>query len=121
VTALKPCGTVAAYLRHLRYDGEACEACLQANNDRGREERAVYGRAKARAMATLKKAHPDVFDSLHGAERERERRRVGGPLDRHARGRARQAAYRALARELPEEMEPLLAAELDWERQAAAS
>jgi hypothetical protein len=121
VRDLKPCGTRAGYVRHLYYEEDACEACLAANNERGHEERVIYSRAKTRAMVALKQAHPDLYDSLHGGERERERRRVGGPLDVKAKGRARQAAFRALARELPEEFEPLLAAELDWERQAAAS
>lgn len=121
MTALKPCGTRAAYVRHLRLDEEACEPCLIANAERGREERAVYSRARTRAVVKLKQAQPDLFDALHAVERARERRR-SRVWDVKARDRARQAAYRALARELPEEFAALMAAELDREqRQAVAS
>lgn len=119
---LQPCGTRAAYIRHIRQDEDACEACLAANNECGREERAVYSRAKTRAFCALKRSHPALYDVLLEAEQVRERRRNGGRLDPKAKARARQAAYRALARELPEEMARLLAAELDSEqRQAVAS
>jgi hypothetical protein len=118
---LKPCGTRAAYARHLYHGEVVCEACLQANNENFREERAVHSRARSRALGALSRAHTALFNTLHAAEQERESRRTGGLWDVKAKDRARQAAYRALARELPEEFEPLLAAELDWERQAEAS
>ena len=35
---LQPCGTRAAYQRHIRSGEEPCEACREANRTRGREE-----------------------------------------------------------------------------------
>lgn len=33
--ALKPCGTLAAYRRHLRNDEDPCDPCLHANTEHG--------------------------------------------------------------------------------------
>lgn len=38
---LKPCGTPAAYRRHLRKGQEACEACKRAARDEKRNQRAA--------------------------------------------------------------------------------
>lgn len=45
----QPCGTVAAYKRHLRNDEEPCDACRAANSDYHRE---LYQRRKNRAKGT---------------------------------------------------------------------
>jgi hypothetical protein len=36
---LKPCGTIAAYQRHLKHSEQACPACLQAVRDRDAQQK----------------------------------------------------------------------------------
>jgi hypothetical protein len=43
VDGLKPCGTPAAYRRHLRHREEPCDACRQAELDRGEAARRAQG------------------------------------------------------------------------------
>jgi hypothetical protein len=38
---LQPCGTTAAYQRHMRHDEDPCEACREANRRSLRERRAA--------------------------------------------------------------------------------
>lgn len=45
---VKPCGTVAAYKRHLKY-GEECDPCRRANTTRTALVRAINGRKKRAA------------------------------------------------------------------------
>jgi len=45
---LKPCGTTAAYRRHLRNDEPACPACLQANSRAWANYRAIHGHPRTR-------------------------------------------------------------------------
>ena len=40
---LAPCGTTAAYARHLRHGEQPCDACREANAER---HRALYARRK---------------------------------------------------------------------------
>ena len=63
--ALKPCGTDAAYARHLRHGEQACDPCLEANRvaslarrhgnaaymERHRQRSAAHSRAARRLMA----------------------------------------------------------------------
>lgn len=101
------CGTRAAYSWHLRNDEEACEDCLRANADDHRDARVAHNRARQRAMAKLKQAHPKKLEELFAAEQRRER----GLLDHAAKKRAMQRALGALARAYPKEWKLLLAAE----------
>lgn len=49
---LAPCGTDAAYLRHLRHLEEACAACRKACRDRARQQRAAVAGRKAGEKAS---------------------------------------------------------------------
>ncbi len=46
---LKPCGTIAAYERHLRHYEEACAACKKACAERSARDRAAARRAPSQA------------------------------------------------------------------------
>lgn len=80
-TALKPCGTTAAYQRHLRRKEVPCAECRRANREWHRENRAAdpkrrakeadYQAAYDRAKARLLDMHPDLFAALLAEERAR--------------------------------------------------
>ncbi|QXJ25946.1 hypothetical protein AGRA3207_007515 [Actinomadura graeca] len=115
---LKEHGTPAAYERHRRNHERPCEQCRLAHNAAvaDYQRRTGRGRARQRAMTTLARHHPQLFASLHAQAWLAE-----PGTDRKARVRARQAALRALAKHesVCDEFEPLLAAELHTEDQAA--
>jgi hypothetical protein len=41
ITERRPCGTAAAYIRHLRANEKPCEPCNRANTNAGREKRGL--------------------------------------------------------------------------------
>ena len=46
---MRPCGTLAAYRRHLRHGETPCAECRQANADADRDERQAPGSQAIRA------------------------------------------------------------------------
>jgi hypothetical protein len=97
--ALKPCGTHAAYQRHLNNGEKPDDACREAN----RVYRAASGinartLATKRAKVTLACYHRDEYDALLGSDAN-----VGTARDR---------AMTALSLMFPEHYHDLLAAEL---------
>lgn len=75
--ALKPCGTPAAYTRHLRKGEEPCEPCRTANSNRiagyyasPETGKAMKERNKAyqRALGRLAKRHRSEFKELYAEE-----------------------------------------------------
>ncbi len=71
---LKPCGTHAAYRRHLRRGETPCDACRQANKIRLRdnERHKKWMRARMRALIALSELYPDVHDALFDEEKRKE-------------------------------------------------
>lgn len=75
---LKPCGTLAAYQRHLRRGEAPCADCRRANRDYHRRDRAtnpkrqereaIYNAAYDRAATRLTHAFPDAFRALLNEE-----------------------------------------------------
>lgn len=68
-------GTRSGYHRHLRNNEKPCEACNDANNSRPQawgDANRAYARAYQRALRRLRDLHPDLFDALLVAERQRE-------------------------------------------------
>lgn len=66
---LKPCGTFAAYQRHLRRKEPACDPCAQAGRDQ-KNARVDAGRAESASLVALALAAepaPDVLDELDEA------------------------------------------------------
>lgn len=70
---LLPCGTTAAYKRHLRKGEPACPACLEANNNKSKLRRTNpesakedYQRnnARLRALWRLSHEYPERFRQL---------------------------------------------------------
>lgn len=70
-TSLKPCGTRAAYVRHLRHREDPCEPCLKANRERDADKRARHNRARQYAFTVLRAEQPDLFRELLDGENER--------------------------------------------------
>jgi len=81
---LKPCGTLAAYKRHLRMGEKPCDACTSANTA---TRKAYYhsspavrslqvrrNLARLRALARLKAAHPDEYRRFYAEEMQRSER-----------------------------------------------
>lgn len=71
MTARLPCGTRAAYLRHLDHDEPACDPCKEANAahrrahaDGTRERHRAYQRARRRAAYRLQQAFPREWRML---------------------------------------------------------
>jgi hypothetical protein len=64
MTDLKPCGTVAAYMRHYRRGEEPCEECLQAKRDRYKQIDSDRVLARARASVRLRGEYPRRFQEL---------------------------------------------------------
>jgi len=75
VSALKPCGTVAAHRRHRRNGEEPCAACKKAWADEHRaylaraDEKVIahkkaYDKAYSRALSRLAALHRDEMDRL---------------------------------------------------------
>lgn len=50
MTNLKPCGTQAAFLRHLRRGEEPCEACVMANREARRAQHAAKEKPRRPAV-----------------------------------------------------------------------
>ena len=79
---LKPCGTTAAYQRHVRAGEEACEPCKEANrahtamlratNEHVRTQGRKNTRAQNRAKQRLVAAYRDVYEVLLLEEKQRE-------------------------------------------------
>jgi len=63
---LQPCGTPAAYQRHVRRGEQPCDACREANRTYWRQwaDRTGYGRARYRAMRRLADLYPDIYRRL---------------------------------------------------------
>lgn len=71
--SLKPCGTRAAYQRHLKNGEPPCAACLAANNKANEDHRADHvirreedqrAGARVRAMRRLAQEYPDRYREL---------------------------------------------------------
>jgi hypothetical protein len=66
---LKPCGTYAAYARHLRKQEEPCEPCKQAARDQ-KNDRVTAGLSESAsrvALALAAEPAPEVLDELEEA------------------------------------------------------
>lgn len=71
---LKPCGTVAAYQRHLARGETPCPACARERREYARQRpRSAYvrrtDRARQRALKRLAQMFPAQFDELFAEER----------------------------------------------------
>lgn len=62
---LKPCGTRAAYQRHLLHGEQPCDECKAANSAAARPG----NRVKMRALKRLARRHPGEFAALLAEER----------------------------------------------------
>lgn len=71
--ALQPCGTQAAYQRHIRARERPCGPCAEANRAYSGTKRGGYGRARSRACTRLAHAHPEEFLRLFDEELAKER------------------------------------------------
>lgn len=71
---LRPCGTVAAYVRHLRHGEEPCDDCRKANNDaQNSNPRAkAYQRARIRALGHLALIYDATYRALLDEELAKE-------------------------------------------------
>lgn len=126
MSALKPCGSWAAYVRHIRHGEKACEACLEANRDRttnivnGPDGARVLGRnrARQRALRALAQLHPDVFEVLCAEELRAERLNPNASGAARDTARTRQRAFWELSRLCAADYARLLAAE--YEREGVA-
>ena len=74
MTALMPCGTVAAYQRHIRAGEKPCDPCAEASRVYATTKRGGYGRARIRACTRLAHAHLEEFLRLFDEELAKERR-----------------------------------------------
>lgn len=61
---LLPCGTNAAYTRHLKHGEAPCAPCKAAHMDAGRAGK----KARLRALSRLAQAHPEEYMRLLAAE-----------------------------------------------------
>lgn len=64
---LEPCGTNAAYIRHVRRKEDACVPCREAH---GRYN-AARSMARQRALIRLSHEYPFLFRDLYAEELER--------------------------------------------------
>jgi len=111
VRQVQPCGTRAAYVRHLYASEVPCAACEEANNASTRDygQASNWYAARSRAYQLLAKQFSDVFAVLLAEENELVRGEDGTP--RVLRSRARARAHRRLAKLYPVEYDALFAAE----------
>lgn len=79
-TTPKPCGTTAAYSRHISRGEEPCADCRRAWAEARRksredpDKRAKYNRqmrARNRALSRLAKRHPAMYLTLYAEELDR--------------------------------------------------
>jgi len=63
---LQPCGTPAAYRRHLYHGEEPCQQCRDAHNDRTREHGGIRirNRARQRAYIRLASIYTEAFEVM---------------------------------------------------------
>jgi len=75
---LQPCGTFAAYKRHLRHKEEACEPCKQAARDQKMER--VDGDREVRKLSALVSLmpadEPDIIEDVSPIDDARENLRI---------------------------------------------
>lgn len=71
---LQPCGTPAAYQRHLRRGEEPCDPCLTAANAYKASNARDVGtqRARQRALSRLSHLHPAHYAVLLAEELDKE-------------------------------------------------
>lgn len=71
MTTLQPCGTNAAYQRHIDRGEATCEPCRKAHNERPSQARGrrIYNAAAGIARRALREAHPDEYRALLADER----------------------------------------------------
>lgn len=71
---LKPCGTPAAYQRHLYRDEDTCRLCRDAWNAYLRNDPAhkARSRTRGRALTKLAELHPAQYLALLAEERAKE-------------------------------------------------
>lgn len=74
---LQPCGTAAAYTRHLRRSEEPCDACREANSSKSKERRSDKDHAREvtqrngariKALWRLAKEYPERYRELSTEE-----------------------------------------------------
>ena len=67
------CGTERAYRAHIA-NGEDCETCRTAHNERGRQDEGKRARARAqsRALKALARAFPIEYSALYQQELAKE-------------------------------------------------
>lgn len=68
--SLQPCGTSAAYQRHLKDGTPVCEACAAARAELKRRpevlaQNRLYARARKAAMTALSHLYPDEYRRLY--------------------------------------------------------
>src|SRR5919108_5116863 len=69
---LKPCGTTAAYARHLKNNEESCTPCREANAKA--KSKQGHSRARGRASLALTRMYPDEYAELIAAQGNHPRR-----------------------------------------------
>jgi hypothetical protein len=107
---LQPCGTRAAYVRHLRHDEKPCAECRAANSGATQAFEPQPCGTAAAAKRHRKKGEP-VCDACREAERLIQRE-----PDRARVGRARGRAFVVLSRRYPEEFAEILEKEIAADR-----
>lgn len=66
---LKPCGTLAAYRRHLRHDEQPCESCLQAGRRDWEDRSARHNAARRERYWQLREAGYSAREASSGKGR----------------------------------------------------
>ncbi|HEY9411767.1 MAG TPA: hypothetical protein VIP77_19465 [Jiangellaceae bacterium] len=71
---LKPCGTVAAYQRHINRRETPCDSCKRAKRDyvNARPDTRARGRARSAALEALARRHGSEFLDLLDVEMKKE-------------------------------------------------
>lgn len=74
---LKPCGTPAAYARHLYHGEEPCTPCRAAASEytRSRLSNQVRSRARQRALSRLSRIYDETYARLLAEELAKEENR----------------------------------------------
>ncbi len=97
---MSPCGTAAAYDRHVKRKEPKDDACRAANARRKREARATTGKARRQALLALAELHPAEYHALHAKALRYSRQQQAADPTR----KARMLALRALAELFPDDL-----------------
>lgn len=65
---LRPCGTQAAYMRHLRNGESTCEPCREANNAYHRTYRTTHKRKYQKPVTSRRNALPPLQSAVARVE-----------------------------------------------------